>query len=511
METPLLSDEPSSKLLNLLLIDNVITDYQTLVDSVNESTLTIVYSYSMTTSELISEINKNFTTITRVGIICHSNGTEITTFLDNQPFFLDSETSPYSENLQFLIDAIKDFNVKNIDFLACNTLNYSNWKNNYEILTKETGVIVGASDDPTGNIKYGGDWIMENTNEDIENIYFKSNIQYYKYLFLAFTIGTLSINLIATPNPSALTSPAGIGSTLTTLVAAAVTTTNIALYRAVVTAPTVETHLTIPTQVTQVLNNQSYDYSIVSIGAYSFANINANTITLSNLTQITFPESITFIGTNAFQNLISLKKIHIPGNSTLVTLPTGSFSGCTNLTEVTGGNNIVTIGESAFSNCASLSSWSRLSSVTSIGNNAFLNCTKLSSITLATTVTSIGSFAFSGCPLTEITLPSNVTIIPSSTFSGTKISSLTIPSTVTSILAGAFSNCTNLTQVTFGHTIKLPFLPGTTWNSTPFDNSGNTTPLIAYYNYGVTNPGFLTSIAGFSDARTKTGSRFNSL
>jgi len=72
---------------------------------------------------------------------------------------------------------------------------YSNWNSFYNILTNETSVIVGASNDETGNIKYGGNWIMENTSVavrmthlsnptyvDIENIYFNESIQYYNYL-----------------------------------------------------------------------------------------------------------------------------------------------------------------------------------------------------------------------------------------------------------------------------------------------------------------------------------------
>jgi hypothetical protein len=49
-------------------------------------------------------------------------------------------------------------------------------------LTKETGVIVGASNDKTGNIKFGGDWIMESTSQNIELIYFTKSIEYYSYL-----------------------------------------------------------------------------------------------------------------------------------------------------------------------------------------------------------------------------------------------------------------------------------------------------------------------------------------
>jgi len=49
-------------------------------------------------------------------------------------------------------------------------------------LTQATSVIVGASDDKTGNIKYGGDWILESTSEDVESSYFNQNIRYYNYL-----------------------------------------------------------------------------------------------------------------------------------------------------------------------------------------------------------------------------------------------------------------------------------------------------------------------------------------
>jgi hypothetical protein len=43
-------------------------------------------------------------------------------------------------------------------------------------------VVVGASDDKTGNIKYGGDWVLESTGEDVEKVYFTSGIEYHTYL-----------------------------------------------------------------------------------------------------------------------------------------------------------------------------------------------------------------------------------------------------------------------------------------------------------------------------------------
>ena len=167
---------------NVLLIDIAVTDYQTFVDSVNASTLPITYSVLSIKTDLLALLQTYFTTIPRIGICFTANSGNMKGFLDNEPFFIEDETVPYSTNLQFILNIITEFQVKNIDYLACDTLNYLNWKNYYDILSNTTGVIVGASSDQTGNIKYGGDWVLESTNEDIELLYFTQNIEYYTYL-----------------------------------------------------------------------------------------------------------------------------------------------------------------------------------------------------------------------------------------------------------------------------------------------------------------------------------------
>ena len=86
------------------------------------------------------------------------------------------------------------FNVKHIDFLACDTLNDPVWRNYYKTL-QDAGITVGASDNQTGNLKYGGDWVMESTSEDIEKVYFSTGIEYYKYL-----LGSYSNDLIVIKN-----------------------------------------------------------------------------------------------------------------------------------------------------------------------------------------------------------------------------------------------------------------------------------------------------------------------
>jgi hypothetical protein len=180
---------------NVLLIDSAVKDSQLFASSVNESTFPITYSTRSSKTELLVLLQSNFTSIERIGIVFSSNvfsdnnknaklianmGYESKRFLDGKPFF--GKDAANNENVDFLISVIKQFGVKNIDFLGCNTLKFDTWNTYYNNLTKETGVVVGASKDQTGNVQYGGDWVMESTSQDIELIYFTNSIQYYTYL-----------------------------------------------------------------------------------------------------------------------------------------------------------------------------------------------------------------------------------------------------------------------------------------------------------------------------------------
>ena len=196
LENLLLSDTVDETKTNLLLIDNAVMESHVFAESANSSTFPIIYSSTSTKSDLLSCLRMNFTTIDRIAVCFIGSSSNSSLFLDNQPFFNnenESSESSYSENIAFLISVIKEFKVTNIDFLACDTLNYPEWVNYYNILSKETNVVVGASNNKTGNINYGGDWIMESTCQDIELIYFNKNIEYYKYL-LDLTYSTILIS-----------------------------------------------------------------------------------------------------------------------------------------------------------------------------------------------------------------------------------------------------------------------------------------------------------------------------
>ncbi len=168
----------------IIFIDKSIDEFNIFYESANNNTYPILYSNLTTKNEIINILTQ-FEEINRIAFIFMNKELENCIFLENEYFF-SNDVNNYNENTKFIIEIIKTFKINHVDFLGCNTLQYDTWKQFYDLLKKETNVIVGASNNATGNVQYGGDWIMENTSEDIENIYFTKNIEYYKYLLHMF-------------------------------------------------------------------------------------------------------------------------------------------------------------------------------------------------------------------------------------------------------------------------------------------------------------------------------------
>ena len=127
------------------------------------------------------------------------------------------------------------------------------------------------------------------------------------------------------------------------------------------------------------------------------------------------PNSVTYIGNDAFFDCKSLTSINIPNSVT--NIGDSAFCGCSSLTSINIPNGVTNIGSHAFSSCKSLTSINIPNSVTYIGNLAFNNCESLTNINIPNSVTNIGNFAFSWCKsLTSINIPDSVTYIGNCAF-----------------------------------------------------------------------------------------------
>jgi hypothetical protein len=206
------SDKNINNIENIILIHDLVEDHSKFYDNSNNISYPIIYNTNSSKDELLKLLKDNFLNIKRMAFVFHNASiNNLKEFLDDSVLFsyndLEDNIINYSSNCQFIIDLVKEFNIQHLDYLACNTLNYHHWNKYYDIIKNNTNVIIGASNDVTGNIKYGGNWILENTNEDIKNIYFTNEIEQYQYTLnptctisassTTVTIGT-TINFIAT-------------------------------------------------------------------------------------------------------------------------------------------------------------------------------------------------------------------------------------------------------------------------------------------------------------------------
>ena len=115
------------------------------------------------------------------------------------------------------------------------------------------------------------------------------------------------------------------------------------------------------------------------------------------ITKCIIPNSVTYIGIDAFWNCYSLEEITIPNS--VISIGNGAFLSCKSLISITLPNSITSIADSAFSYCRSLTSITIPNSVINIGYGAFAYCESLKEITIPDSVTSIGDFTFLYCKL----------------------------------------------------------------------------------------------------------------
>lgn len=207
--------------------------------------------------------------------------------------------------------------------------------------------------------------------------------------------------------------------------------------------------------------------TVTTIGTYAFDDC-------TSLTDITIPNSVISIDSRAFEGCDGLTNISVDIDNpkydsrdncnaiietssnqlivgckntiipnTVTTIGTYAFSNCKSLTSITIPNSVITIGSYAFRGCYGLTNVSIGNSVTRIANDAFFYCTALKEVSIPNSVTNIGDYAFASCyDLMSVTIPNSVTRFGECTFAACRsLRSVTIPNSVTNINSYMFKNC----------------------------------------------------------------------
>ena len=174
------------------------------------------------------------------------------------------------------------------------------------------------------------------------------------------------------------------------------------------------------------------------------------------LVSLAVPESITNIGTYAFDGCSSLTSVILPSGITAIGNYT--FRNCSSLRSIDIPSNVVKIGSYTFSGCSLLTAVELPSSLTSIASYAFEDCSSLALVDIPSSVTSLGKYAFSGCSsLSAIVLPTNITSIPDGLFYYcSALKNITWPTSLQSIGACAFFGCVISQDNSVASVIELP-------------------------------------------------------
>ncbi len=225
------------------------------------------------------------------------------------------------------------------------------------------------------------------------------------------------------------------------------------------------------------VENITYPDTVTSIGTAAFENsgitavdftniiyIGANAFSHTNISSATLSDKLEVWGSGAFSFCEALTSVVINHNP--LEIPSSLFEGCKTLTSVEGVDSVIRVGKAAFKDTA-LTSFATVNNVVAVGDYAFKGVTGLATDGF-TKVTGIGIEAFEATGVigqvfykaadASSVIPDGVLYVAPQAFKGLAVTSIAIPASVIEIGEGAFENCTSLATVTFAADAKIRYI-----------------------------------------------------
>lgn len=175
------------------------------------------------------------------------------------------------------------------------------------------------------------------------------------------------------------------------------------------------------------------------------------------ITSVELPSGLKEVPPFCFYECEKLRRIKIP--SSVITIDSHAFTGCTSLEEVVFEENssLLHIRHYAFSWCGSLNKIEIPDSVVSFGYHCFNQCFKLNNIKIPFNTIYIGDFAFNDCNLflTSLDLPLSLAYVGNFAFNNClKLKALNIQSPNTFFGCYSFFNCKSLESLKFADSTR---------------------------------------------------------
>jgi len=171
-------------MVNVLLVDTRIKNYNLIVNSLNSTTKVVYLNYETDTlASLLVKIRAlSLTFIDRLGILQHNNSPLYYKLVQNMSTMLLTNYTQWRPFTEFLLSIKSSYQLNYVDFMACALSNDTNWRNILTIMTNDTNLKFAASIDTTGSSNLGGNWYLETGDVNLKSVYFTNAIDNYNGL-----------------------------------------------------------------------------------------------------------------------------------------------------------------------------------------------------------------------------------------------------------------------------------------------------------------------------------------